>query len=125
VLRGLLLTGVTSAFLRSGSGPDSAAFNALWWPPTKVAGLHLAAYVADEHEDLTDRPAAPDLLRAARSRDEMRALALEMAEADARCGEFRSAARWLQTIEWLDGVLPDDLADRRMQWLERAAGTTE
>ena len=46
VMRGLLLTGVTSAFLRTGTGPDAAAFNALWWPPTKVAGTYLAPYLA-------------------------------------------------------------------------------
>jgi len=131
VLRGMLLTGVTSAFLRTGTGPDAAAFNALWWPPTKVAGRHLAAYVADVHdapapEDLADRPAdlRLDLKRAAGARAEIRALALEMAEADARWEDYRSAARWLQTIEWLDGVLPIELARQRAVWLAKA-GTSK
>ena len=125
VMRGLMLTGVTSAFLRTGTGTDAAAFNALWWPPTKVAGRHLAAYVADVHDpgepvDLHDREAIPDLDRAAESRAEVRALALEMAEADAQWGDYKSAARWLQTIEWLDGVLPIELARRREVWLAKA-----
>lgn len=128
VLRGQLLTGVTSAFLRSGAGPDTAAFNALWWPPTKVAGRHLAAYVADVRDaggpvDLSDREPDPDLDNAARSRAEVRALALEMAEADAQWGDYRSAARWLQTIEWLDGVLPVELARKRAVWLAKGAAS--
>lgn len=44
----------------------------------------------------------------------------EMAEADAQWGDYKSAARWLQTIEWLDGVLPIELARRREVWLAKA-----
>jgi hypothetical protein len=122
----MLLTGVTSAFLRSDSGTDVAAFNALWWPPTKVAGRYLSALLADvqtigQPEGMFERRPADDLEGAARSRAEMRALALEMATTDAQWEDYGSAARWLQTIEWLDGALPADLALRRDQWLARAA----
>ena len=123
VMRGMLLTGVTSAFLRSDAGDDVSAFNALWWPPTKVAGRHLAAYLADLHvvgapPELIDRP-AHDMPSALRDREEMRALALEMAEMDAGFGEYESALRWLQTVEWLDGVLPARLARIRDRWQAR------
>lgn len=121
VMRGVLLTGMSPAFLRS--GPDGGAgFNAMWWPPAKVAGRHLAAYLSGmpRPEPLTDRPAAIDLEGAARDREEVRAMALSMASADAQWGEWDSAARWLQTVEWIDGVLPAELAARRDRYLRRA-----
>jgi sulfide:quinone oxidoreductase len=51
VLRGLLLTGREPAFLRAeltgGHGETSvAAPHPLWWPPGKIAGHHLAPYLA-------------------------------------------------------------------------------
>ncbi len=51
VLRGLLLTGGEARFLRSeiggGRGESSVATSqALWWPPGKIAGRHLAPYLA-------------------------------------------------------------------------------
>jgi hypothetical protein len=70
---------------------------------------------------LIDRRSSDDLEGAARNRAEMRALALEMATADEQWEDYGSAARWLQTIEWLDGALPDDLALRRDRWLAQAA----
>jgi sulfide:quinone oxidoreductase len=52
VLRGLLFTGDEDRFLRTGigggEGDGTTAVNALWWPPTKVAGLYLAPYL-DAH----------------------------------------------------------------------------
>lgn len=122
VMRGMLLTGVSSAFLRS-DGEDLSAFNALWWPPSKVAGRHLAAFLTDTHPvgpppELAD-VAPRDAEAAARDRAEMRALALEMAQADAGWGQYDSAVHWLQTIEWLDGVLPADLARLREAWLAK------
>jgi sulfide:quinone oxidoreductase len=50
VLRGLLFTGGEDRFLRAdlggGEGDATAAGAALWSPPTKVAGLYLAPYLA-------------------------------------------------------------------------------
>ena len=51
VLRGLLLTGGRSRYLRtemtSGHGDTSeVALEALWWPPSKVSGRHLAPFLA-------------------------------------------------------------------------------
>ena len=50
VLRGVLLTGGTPAFLRADSRPHHARSFArltpLWWPPAKVAGRYLAPYLA-------------------------------------------------------------------------------
>jgi sulfide:quinone oxidoreductase len=54
VLRGMLLTERWTRFLRrDASGDDSAvAGRALWWPPTKIAGRELAAYLEALDEDL-------------------------------------------------------------------------
>jgi sulfide:quinone oxidoreductase len=50
VLRGLLLTGATPAYLRAevsgGRGESVASDGALWWPPSKIAGRYLAPYLA-------------------------------------------------------------------------------
>jgi sulfide:quinone oxidoreductase len=57
VLRGMLLTERWARFLRrdaSGTGGDDTAVagRALWWPPTKIAGRELAAYLERLDEDL-------------------------------------------------------------------------
>ncbi|MGB2710970.1 MAG: FAD-dependent oxidoreductase, partial [Conexibacter sp.] len=50
VLRGMLLTGEEPQFLEAGVGvsrPDPAGGRSpLWWPPAKVAGRHLAPFLA-------------------------------------------------------------------------------
>jgi sulfide:quinone oxidoreductase len=50
VLRGVLLTGGTPAFLRADTRPHRsrsvARLTPLWWPPAKVAGRYLAPYLA-------------------------------------------------------------------------------
>lgn len=61
VLRGLLLTGDQPQFMRAEvSGgedqPPAASQNALWWPPSKVAGHWLAPYLAQRHGDLEQEP---------------------------------------------------------------------
>ena len=57
VLRGLLFTGDEDRFLRTGIGGDegdgATGVDALWWPPTKVAGLYLAPYLY-AHTDLAE-----------------------------------------------------------------------
>jgi sulfide:quinone oxidoreductase len=127
VMRGLLLTGVTSAYLRadlgngSGAAKGEAAFNSLWWPPSKIAGRYLAPYLAGQSDlagvpELHDRAPAGIDERARVAHEEQRRLALELADADANWGDHRSALRWLQTVEWLDGALGPELADRRARW---------
>ena len=50
VLRGIVLTGGESAFLRSDTADHRrramSALHPLWWPPAKVAGRYLAQYLA-------------------------------------------------------------------------------
>jgi sulfide:quinone oxidoreductase len=63
VLRGVLLTGRGSQWIRRDLAADDSAGeaqrHALWWPPTKVAGRYLAPYLAaleePEYTD-TERP---------------------------------------------------------------------
>lgn len=55
VLRGQLLTGAKPHFMRrdlraQGAKDDASTEQMLWWPPTKVAGKYLSAYVASEEE---------------------------------------------------------------------------
>ena len=113
-LRGLLLTGVASAFLRRDpDGTSIAAFDALWWPPAKLAGRYLGPYLTEAAQTLVDRPAPADPEQAARDRHEVRAIAVSLAEADARWGDPASALKWLQAVERLDGTLDPDLARLR------------
>jgi sulfide:quinone oxidoreductase len=63
VLRALLLTGTTPAFLRvelsGGRGETStAAEEPLWWPPGKIVGRYLAPFLAEL--GLLEVPAEPD-----------------------------------------------------------------
>ena len=52
VLRGLLLTGGETRFLRRDpDGASEASDESLWWPPAKIAGRHLSPYLAG-HVDL-------------------------------------------------------------------------
>jgi sulfide:quinone oxidoreductase len=48
VLRGLLLTGMTPRFLRSGRGahPSLVDTQPLWWPPAKIVGRYLTPFLA-------------------------------------------------------------------------------
>ena len=54
VLRGLLLTGGDDRYLRhrvaGGGGEPAVATEALWWPPSKIAGRYLAPYLFGEDE---------------------------------------------------------------------------
>jgi sulfide:quinone oxidoreductase len=61
ILRGILLTGGTPRYLRadvSGTAGDSssASDQALWWPPSKIAGHWLAPYLALGNEELEAPP---------------------------------------------------------------------
>ena len=61
VLRGMLLTGAAPRYLRAdvrGAAGDSstASDQALWWPPSKIAGQWLAPYLALGNEELEAPP---------------------------------------------------------------------
>jgi sulfide:quinone oxidoreductase len=61
VLRGLLLGAGEPRFLRSelggGHGDTSAVSSqAMWWPPSKIAGRYLAPFLADRLAEEADRP---------------------------------------------------------------------
>jgi sulfide:quinone oxidoreductase len=66
VLRGMLLTGGGRRWMRhdiAGGGDDAATgVQALWWPPTKIAGRYLSPYLAarDEAAVTGEAPAVPD-----------------------------------------------------------------
>ena len=55
VLRGMLFTGGEPLYMRSGvPGADPevpGAWYPLWWPPTKIAGRHLAPYLFARNDD--------------------------------------------------------------------------
>jgi sulfide:quinone oxidoreductase len=130
-LRGQLLTGLGPTYLTAGptqAGPSesSVAVNPLWWPPSKIAGRYLAPYLASHvsigrPEQLADRPpVAPKTeAEASADHDEMRQLALTFAESDAAAGDYRSALRWLETVEQLDGRLSPPLAEKQAEWRRR------
>jgi sulfide:quinone oxidoreductase len=134
VLRGMLLTGIAPYYLRAGLTATSVdhhelAANPLWWPPTKIAGRYLGPYLAETArrgertplEDLTITSDDPREIRAGHR--EARELALTFALADANTGDYRSALRWLEVVEQLDGgSLPPGYAERRAQWRQWADG---
>ena len=56
VLRGLLFTGTKDRYLRSdtsagGESRSEASDTALWWPPTKISGRYLSAYLESAEPD--------------------------------------------------------------------------
>jgi sulfide:quinone oxidoreductase len=64
VLRGLLLTGGSPAYLRSepartGSGVSSVADEPLWWPPAKIVGRYLAPFLAEHAGNPASTPPQP------------------------------------------------------------------
>jgi sulfide:quinone oxidoreductase len=122
VLRGLLLTGERSLYLRTELGPGglsehrllpapgTVSQGALWWPPTKVAGRYLSRFVAASTTALDDRAAGP-------VPDGIELIA-QAAEEDAAAGDRESAVRALDDAEaWL-GPLPAAIARRRDEWRE-------
>jgi sulfide:quinone oxidoreductase len=110
VLRGLLLTGVTSAFLREGGASRSrVGYATSWSADLKVAARHLSAYLAASERT------EPDLAA-------LRRQAVEFAHADARWGDLHSALSWLEVVEVIDGELDDALTRRRDEWQRELAG---
>jgi sulfide:quinone oxidoreductase len=63
MLRGMLLTGREPRFLRSDvPGADASVDDAwfpLWWPPTKIAGRHLAPYLFGRSDLEFSTPTGP------------------------------------------------------------------
>ena len=62
VLRGLLLTGLSPRYLRSGvlDASSEVDIQPLWWPPGKIAGRYLGPFLA-EHIGLSAEPPPPML----------------------------------------------------------------
>jgi sulfide:quinone oxidoreductase len=152
VLRGLLLTGDEPSYFRAYPGaerkPTSVAIDAprrsrsgapanvaghrpLWWPPTKVAGPYLGAWLARPHEpggeplQIEDRELGPagDEAAAAQERESALDLALAMADGEARYGDWKAALRALDAAEALAGALPPEYAQRRDLWEAELSGT--
>ena len=123
-LRGVLFTGGAPRYLRTEVGHRAAAstesVRPLWWPPAKVAGRHLAPYLARRGlgvslEDLAPLPeVSPE--QAEEDQREALDLALTSADADARDRDYRAALRWLDVAEELNLALPDEYAEKRREW---------
>jgi sulfide:quinone oxidoreductase len=136
VMRGLLLTGGAPLYLRAElAGADEptarrlqgeVSGRALWWPPGKVAGRHLAPFLATARpvdlaaEPLRDR--TPEGQSSALDRDEALQLALLLAEEDARVGDYNQALHALDAAAALaGGVLPEEWAENRARWQRELA----
>jgi len=130
VLRAMLLTGVAPIYLRAVVGrelADQVELDAdpLWWPPTKIAGRYIGPYLAETERRrdsaLEHRPVSsehPGQVHAGHRR--ARELALSFALSDANSEDYRSALRWLEVVEQLDGALPPGYDERRDQWRRQA-----
>jgi sulfide:quinone oxidoreductase len=143
VLRGLLMTGGAPLYLRSEphrmprsasvaieahssryeqAGASSAAGQALWWPPAKIAGRFLAPYLATARPQplaatpLADRVAVPGRALSDSEFNDALELALLLADCDARWGDYRSALSALDAAEALDTALPPEYELKRRHW---------
>jgi sulfide:quinone oxidoreductase len=143
VLRGLLLTGGAPLYLRAepqrfrhestvaieapepGRTPrdaSAAAGQALWWPPAKIAGRYLAPYLATARPSplaagvLADRVPVPGPPISDEEQQDALALALLLADCDARWGDYASALNALDAAEALQGALPPDYEAKRREW---------
>ena len=115
VLRAALITGGALDFLRARieeeGAADTGAGQALWSPPTKLAGNYLGPLIAraagmESPQQLVDVDPSDDPELEQAGQDRARELVLAAADADARLGHFETALRWLELIERLDLVLP-------------------
>jgi len=147
VLRGLLLTGGAPLYLRAepqrlvreatvaieaprahrpSRDASSAAGQALWWPPAKIAGRYLAPYLATARPSplssgvLADRVPVPGPPVTDDEYEDALALALLLADCDARWGDYASALNALDAAEALQGALPPEYEAKRHEW--RAEG---
>jgi sulfide:quinone oxidoreductase len=126
VLRGMLFTGVAPTYLRAAVGGGSelgthVAGSPLWWPPTKVAGRHLGPYISRVRQrDVDPESEAAGAIRRPEvqaGQHQARELALSFALSDANVEDYRSALRWLELVELLDGALPPEYERKRAAWL--------
>ncbi len=134
-LRGVLFTGGAPRYLRADVGrlAASSAESAtpLWWPPAKVAGKHLAPYLAKRGIGvaLEDLEPLHGEGREGAEQDQREALdlALAAADADARGRDYQAALRWLDVAEELNLALPEEYAEKRRDWQKarEAAGLSE
>lgn len=151
VLRGLLMTGGAPLYLRSepqrlareatvaieatplrhtSRDASSAAGRPLWWPPAKVAGRYMAPYLATARPEpltaelLRDRVAVPGPPLSEAEYEDALALALLLADCDARWGDYDSALSALDAAEALQGTLPPEYEAKRREWraAERVGG---
>ena len=147
VLRGLLLTGGAPLYLRAepqrlvreatvaieappayrpSRDASAAAGQSLWWPPAKIAGRYLAPYLATARPSplssgvLADRVPVPGPPVSDEEHEEALALALLLADCDARWGDYPSALNALDAAEALEGALPPEYEAKRHKW--RAEG---
>jgi sulfide:quinone oxidoreductase len=143
VLRGLLLTGGAPLYLRAepqrldrgtsvaidapalrrpARNASAAAGQALWWPPAKIAGRYLAPYLATARpallhaQVLLDRVPVPGPPLSEAERQDALALALLLADSDARWGDYGSALNALAAAEALEGALPPEYEAKRREW---------
>ena len=143
VLRGLLLTGGAPLYLRAepqrlareatvaieapwshrpSRDASAAAGQALWWPPAKIAGRYLAPYLATARPSplssgvLADRVPVPGPPVSDEEQEDALALALLLADCDARWGDYASALNALDAAEALQGALPPEYEAKRHQW---------
>jgi sulfide:quinone oxidoreductase len=123
-LRGILFTGGAPRYLRAVVGRRAASsaesVAPLWWPPAKVAGRHLAPYLAKRGlgvplEDLEPLHGETQQ-EAEQDQREALELALAAADADARWSDYRAALRWLDVAEDLNVGLPAKYAEKRREW---------
>jgi sulfide:quinone oxidoreductase len=143
VLRGLLLTGGAPLYLRAepqrlereatvaieapavhrpSRDASAAAGQALWWPPAKIAGRYLAPYLATARPSLlsggvlADRVPVPGPPVSDEEQHDALALALLLADCDARWGDYSSALNALDAAEALQGALPAEYEAKRREW---------
>jgi sulfide:quinone oxidoreductase len=147
VLRGLLITDGAPLYMRAepqrlgrgtsvaieatplrrkAPGASAASGQALWWPPAKIAGRYLSPFLATARPEplssalLTDRIAVPGApLPEGEYRDALE-LALMLADADARWGDYQAALNALAAAEALEGALPPEYEAKRRQWRDAA-----
>ncbi len=125
VLRAMLITGETPDFFRSSVADRDAgvatAGQALWWPPTKVAGRYLGPYLArvlgePTSDELVDRDPSTARDKGAGGRERSVELLLAAADADAHIGDFEGALKWLALVEQLNLVIPSEYVAQRHEW---------
>ena len=107
---------------RRGREASAAAGQALWWPPGKIAGRYLAPYLATARPALlhpgllSDRVAVPGPPVSDVEFEDALELALLLADADARWGDYASALNALDAAEALQGALPPEYEVKRREW---------